>query len=261
MRLTTTLSFLCLTAAGCTLGVKDRTEDEFCQEYARRECAKVATLCTFAPASCEPVRTAACRQRSASSKTGARQYSAGAGDKCLDAVDKAYATVPIDATRLAELAAACERVFQGQAASREACTVDYDCAGELTCEQGRCATRKVVAANEGCANLGETCPRGQFCAREGLDPVCTKRQDSGAACSDARPCLEDFRCTGTCTAKLEAAATCAASDECKSGYCNEYPPAGSPRKCSVGLNFSEGSSSCQAFMGASLPDAGPTTSD
>lgn len=236
-----------LAIAGCN-SVSGMSEDEFCKEYAKRECAKVATFCSFMPSSCEPVRVTACKAMAAGSKTGARQFNPDNAQRCLDQVNTAYATLPIDAVRLSALDKACSRVFEGKAAAAEACTVDYDCTKDLVCDKGRCGTPRVVAAGGMCANFGESCPAGEYCGNASGFYMCARRPALGAACSASQPCVEDLRCTGTCAARLDIGATCASDDECKSSYCNVYVPAGSPRKCGPGLTFSDGSPSCQAFM-------------
>jgi hypothetical protein len=240
-------------AGGCSLGSK-MTEDEFCQDYSKRECAKVANYCSFSASSCEPSRLDNCKAMAAASKTGARQFNVDNADRCLKQLDTTYASLPIDATKLAALDAACARVFSGSAKANESCTVDFDCTGDLICDKARCGTRKVVAAGGGCANIGETCPTGQYCnmANATSPYFCTSKQGQGAACSDAQPCTEKLRCTGTCGPRLAIGMICTSDDECESLYCNPYAPAGA-RKCGVGLSFSDGSPSCLAFMGSPPP--------
>jgi hypothetical protein len=242
---------------GCSLG-KSMTEDQFCQEYAKRECGKVAGYCNFPASSCEPVRAAACQQMASASKTGNRKFNSDNADRCLDQVNKTYGGIPITPDKLEALDTACSRVFSGGAKANDACTIDFDCAGDLICDKGRCGARRVVAAGGGCANIGETCPKGQYCSNATGLYQCTAKLAAGATCSDSQPCVESLRCTGTCTARSEMGATCASDDECTSGYCTAYPAPGTPRKCGNGLSFAEGSASCTAYMGAGT-DAG--TSD
>jgi hypothetical protein len=246
-----------LALGACNLG-KSMTEDEFCKEYGKRECAKVAGYCEFTASSCEPLRVTACQQMAAASKTGSRKFNADNADRCLDQVNKTYGTIPIMPPQLDALDRACSRVFSGAAKANEACTVDFDCDGDLVCDKGRCGAAKVVASGGGCANVGETCPKGEYCTNSTGLYQCTRKQAAGATCSDSQPCVETLRCTGTCTARAEVGATCASDDECASGYCTPYPAPGTPRKCSSGLSFAAGSTSCQAYMGTS-PDGG--TSD
>jgi hypothetical protein len=246
-----------LALGSCSL-TKTMTEDEFCKEYAKRECAKVAGYCVFPASSCEPLRVTACQQMAAASKTGNRKFNADNAGTCLDQVDKTYGTIPIVALQLQALDRACSRVFSGAAKATEACSIDFDCDGALICDKGRCGAAKVVGSGGGCANVGETCPKGEYCSNASGLYTCTKKQAAGAACSDSQPCVETLRCTATCTARADIGATCASDDECTSGYCTLYPAAGQPRKCGPGLSFADGSPSCLAYTGAS-PDGG--TSD
>jgi hypothetical protein len=250
-----TISVILLAAAGCSQ-TSSMTEDQFCQEYAKRECAKVATYCSFTPSVCEPVRVTACKTMSASQVTATRKFNAGNTKRCLDQVDAAYASLPVTADRLNALDAACARVFVGTAKANESCTVDFDCDGDQICDKGRCGTKKVVAAGGGCANVGETCPAGEYCTNTSGLYTCTKRQASGATCSATQPCTETLRCNGTCSARAGNLTNCTSDDECMSGYCNPYPAPGTPKKCSVGLTFSDGSASCTAFTD---PNATPAT--
>src|ERR1700740_3540712 len=99
------LAALAALAAGC--GGKSMTEDEFCKEYAKRECAKVADTCGFATTVCEPVRVSACQAMAAASKTGMRKFNADSAGKCLDQVNAAYASFPVIAAKLQALDLAC----------------------------------------------------------------------------------------------------------------------------------------------------------
>jgi hypothetical protein len=244
-----TVGLILMGLAGCNLGAASMTEEQFCQEYAKRECAKVATYCSVAPTSCEPARVSACRERATSSKTGTRRFNPDNADACLNQVNTAYATPLIDAAHLAELDRVCARVFEGTAKASDACTADFDCQKGLVCDKGACGTPRVASSLGGCANVGESCPPGEYCSNINTTRqyFCTRRQGQGAACSDSQPCLEDLRCAGTCGPRLDTGMPCGADDECKLAYCNVYVPAGSPRTCGPGLAFAIGSPSCLAF--------------
>jgi hypothetical protein len=259
MRLRTSFVLLA-TFTGCGLG-KSMTEDQFCQEYAKRECAKVAAYCSFSATSCEPLRLTACHQMADASKSATRQYNADSAGKCLDQVNATYGTLPITADKLQALDRACSRVFSGGAKAAAACTIDFDCEKDLICDKGHCGAAKVVGSGAGCANIGETCPKGQSCTNTGGLFMCTAKQAMGAACSATQPCVEELRCTGTCVARADNAAVCMDDDECKSGYCNAYVAPGSPRKCGLGLSFSDGSPSCAFYMGMTPSGSDAGTSD
>jgi hypothetical protein len=146
-----------LLVAGCGKLGDDMTEAQFCKEYAKRECARVGAFCSFDAALCEPSRTTNCMAMAANSTSATRKFNPDRTDRCLDQVNKAYATLPIDAAKLNDLANACERVFEGTAKANQDCAIDYDCQGDLICDKGRCGTRRVVAAGGGCADIHEVC--------------------------------------------------------------------------------------------------------
>jgi hypothetical protein len=234
---------------GCGRGDEVMTEQEFCQEYARRECAKVGVHCVSAnPGACETMRTAACREFADRSRSNARMYNPANTGPCLRKVTDVYGMSLISAQELDEV---CSRVFQGMARANEACTVDYDCEKDLICDKGRCGTRKVVAASAGCANIGEVCPMGQYCGLVMGVHSCVTRQDKGRPCSTSEPCKEAFRCAGTCVDRLPIGMACTSHDECASGFCNPYVE----RICAPGLSFGLGSHACKAYTGE-LPDGG-----
>lgn len=243
-------------AAGCGGGDDGLSEDEFCQEYARRECTGAGIFCGFPMESCLAVRAQACRDESAKMKGPTRPYVAANVGRCLDLVKAAYDKPPILAATMKSLKEACARVFQGSTKAIQPCTIDYECEKDLICDKGRCGARREVAAAGQCANVGEICPAGEFCKRSPDIWICGRRQDMGAACSAADPCLERLRCVGTCQPRVAAGGVCATADDCETGYCDEFA-----RLCLPGLSFATGSDSCRAFAGEMIGgrDAGATT--
>ena len=243
----------------CSIGDDDDdkklTEEKFCQEYAKRECAVVAPLCTYAEASCQPSRTAECRARATAWKTGTsmRAFRPERAEGCLEKVKEIYGHRLITGSDLRELDQICAKVFQGTVKALGDCLVDADCEGDLICDptKFRCGRKKAVASGDGCANFGEICPVGEFCKSTAGSHLCTRRQGPGATCDLAQPCLENLQCKGTCVDKTATGLPCGNSDECQSGYCSPYSSL-----CGGGLSFAEGSASCKAFMGEMVaPDA------
>jgi hypothetical protein len=233
----------------------EMTEVQFCQEYARRECAAIAPLCGFAPASCEPTRFNECQNRIVvwrNSTTGARPYRPANAAACFAKVDEAYSKLPITGATLQALNDTCARVFQGSAKTLQACGIDLDCEGNLICDKRLCAERKAVAAGAFCANPGEVCVATESCKLAAASSVlqCSAKQALGAACSAADPCADSLRCAGTCMEKVAIGGACAQSADCQSGYCSS-----SSLRCSVGLSFAENSDSCRAYMGSPIADA------
>lgn len=240
-----------LSVAACNQSGATKTEEQFCQEYARIECSKVSTFCSFNPATCEPVRQAVCRQNAAQIKGVGHQFKPDNTDRCLKKLEEAYQTLPIYAAMLNAVDDACARVFEGLAKPAEACVHDYDCANGLICDKGRCGTEKIVASLGGCANIGERCPKGEYCSNATGIFLCTKRMTEGTSCALSTPCAEELRCRNSCVRRLEIQGACLDDDDCLSGYCNRYV---SNRTCGVGLTFSPESPSCFAYMSA--PDGG-----
>jgi len=249
--------------AGCE-GKSSLSEEAFCQEYARIECTKVAAFCSFMPSVCEPVRVAVCRDFAARAKGVGHQYNPSKTEPCLKKLEEAYRTLPINAASLKAVDDICLRVFEGTTRAAEPCAADYDCTGPLICDKGRCGTEKLVAAGGGCANIGERCPKDEYCsnANPAALYLCAKRPGAGAACSETQPCSENFRCRTTCTARLDVGAECSGDDDCLSGYCNRYVLPGTTRTCGPGLTFSNQAPSCVAYMSpptrgtSELSDAG-----
>jgi hypothetical protein len=244
--------------AGCNRGDPPLTEEGFCQEYARIECGKVTTFCSFDPASCESVRVQACRGNAARLKAGGHSFNPGNTDRCLKKLEEAYRTLPINAMMLQAVEEVCDRVFEGTAKMLEPCIADFDCVGGLICDKGKCATEKVVPPRSQCANFGETCSKGEYCTNASGSFLCTPRQDRDAPCSLSQPCKEEYRCVTTCQPRRTIGEACASDDDCLSGYCNRYLDM---RTCGPGLTFSPGSATCLAYMSgdASVPVRGPTS--
>jgi hypothetical protein len=249
----TALGLSLLGAAGCQRDGSGLSEEAFCQEYARIECEKVAGFCSFSAAACEPSRAQACRDMGNRLKGGMRQYNAANTGACLKKLEDAYKTLPITAATLAGLEEACARVFAGTAKSNDPCAANYDCAGTLVCDKGFCGVEKVVASRAGCANVGERCPRGEYCTNTSTTGLflCIPRTPLDSPCAISTPCMEDLRCRTTCVRRLDTGAPCLEDDDCLSGYCNRYV---SNRTCGVGLTFSAESPSCFAYLGG--PDGG-----
>jgi hypothetical protein len=235
----------------CIKQQESRTEEQFCQEYAHIECGKVAALCSFTAANCEPARVAACRTFAAQLKGAGHEFNAAHTDACLKKLGDAYMTLPNSATMLKAIDDTCARVFEGTAKVTEGCMADYDCAGGLICDKGHCGVEKIVSSGGLCANPGERCPKGEFCTSATGVFICTKRAPLGMSCSLSVPCEESLRCRTTCVPKLDTQGACDQDDDCISGYCNRYV---STRTCGLGLTFSPESASCTAYMGN--PDGG-----
>jgi hypothetical protein len=251
---------LACVVAGCETQDPAVKETQFCPEYAKRECAAVAPLCAASVAQCESVRLGACEARVAALKTAqytARLFRPDNVNACLDKVRDTYGHSPlISGAALGELDAVCNRVFQGSAAMFEGCQVDYDCAGNLVCDPAklRCGQKRVVPAGGQCANIGETCSAGEYCAPTGGAYLCARRAAKGAPCGLEVPCNEALLCVAAiCVDKARSGDVCLAHSDCDTGYCSL-----SSQKCAAGLVFAEGTDACRLFLNGNtaVPDAG-----
>lgn len=241
-----------LLSAACEIKTKSMNEEEFCVEYGKRECGKVATACSFEkPASCEKERAEVCRAWVKVTKSDTRGFRPDNVDKCLDKVTETYGMPLIKAENMKALRDVCDRVFQGSHKANEMCKVDAECGGSLICDKQRCAARKEVSAGGNCANPGEICPKGEFCQPMAGISVCAKRKEKAAMCAETAPCLESLRCKDSaCIERTAVNLSCNSDDECESGYCSPHV-----KRCLLGLNFAAGAPSCDAFEGKSV-DAG-----
>ncbi len=258
-----------LTLAGCGGSKASLGEDQFCTESAKRLCSNVGPKCAYdtaTAATCETMQKAACQARATAARPAGspREYRPANATKCLDTISAIYSKPQIVAADLDNLNEACARVFQGAIKANDApCKVDYDCEGSLICDKGLCAMKKSVGMNGACGNAGETCSAGQFCTKPMQAFVCKDRQGLGKACAADQPCLENFRCTGTCEEQLDVGAACAGPSDCKRGalLCDPYR-----HSCAAQIGFAAGSASCDALVGKTAaatttptPDAAAAT--
>jgi hypothetical protein len=246
--------------AGCGGGGngKPLTEADFCLQVADAEC-QVSDDCLNDPMACKTERKEACETFSADATASRkRTFKAGNVGLCVDRTKAAYAkTAPISPKELADIADACNYVYQGSAAKTEACTVNYDCADKShICDKGLCAPKATKNSGELCGNPGEICNTGSFCMMMGATYSCVPKLGSGMTCdATTPPCLENLRCAGgSCIDRVMLGADCTSDGDCgmAAPYCNLY--AGG--RCSLGLSFAEGAAACDAFGGSG---SGPGT--
>ncbi len=245
-----------LAAAGCGGGDKSLSEDQFCVEWAKNECSKVAPKCVFDNAKCEVDQKMACQKFATAAKatSAKREYRPANSGRCLSAISSVYGSAMIMASDLANQREACERVFQGEAKANETCVVDFDCEKSLVCDKSICAAKKTVGAGANCGNPGEYCPVGQYCAKPMTVFVCAARQGLDKACGADLPCQEKYRCSaGLCKEQFEMSLACTSNQDCKSGLCDPYS-----HVCVPFVSFALGSASCKALVGMA-PDAPPAS--
>jgi hypothetical protein len=253
-------------AAACTTTAADKypTYDSMCTDVATQEC-QVAGTCLVDTTTCTTARKTVCLNVAATAISGGgRSYTAGHAEDCVNKTKDTYAKSLITPTDLAALADTCGRVFAGTKAKGDTCTSSFDCTGTLVCDKQHCGDSVQKNKGDGCANPGETCETGTYCADSGSVKICTPKVILGGACNPTTaPCIETARCTGqVCQAKVGIGGTCDPTREtdpnadCTSDapYCD----AALGNLCTKGLQFAAKAADCAAFGGASTtpPDAG-----
>jgi hypothetical protein len=247
-----------LANSGCGGGSKSTpiNEDLFCEQKAKAECQVTAKCGTVMMTPCVTERKTACLAVGAAVKAP-RMFQAGNVPACVNQTNAVYAKAlssQATPTDLATMDDVCAYVYQGN--STTTCTVKYDCAGTKICDKKSCADKVIKNKGQLCANPGEVCNTGSYCA---ADPVsgnltCLDKAAQGAACSATVPCLETLRCdgaTGTCLARFTAGQSCGSSDDCVAAapYCDQSIGC----KCDLGLSFSAGGAACVDYGGGPTP--------
>jgi hypothetical protein len=249
--------------AGCGGGSSSPiTEDDFCQQKAEKECQVSARCGTGLPA-CVTQRKAKCLAVVAMTKTAKRVFTPTNVAGCVNKAGSVYAQQTIAPSDLAALDDICGFVFQGT--STDVCTVKYECAGGVNskiCDKGQCKAQIVTNKGQGCANAGQVCAAGSYCADDPAtatvgDLVCVGKAAQSAACSTDIPCQEMFRCDGitnTCAARLASGDSCTSNDDCAvaTPYCDPYIG----NKCDQGLSFAAGAAACSDYGGTALTGTG-----
>ena len=255
-------------AAACSSTTADKypTYDSMCTDVATQEC-QVAGTCLVETATCTAARKTVCLQAaSAAITSGGRSYTAGRAEDCVNKTKDTYAKTLITPTDLAALADTCGRVYSGSKNKGDICTSSYDCTGSLICDKGHCGDKAQKSKGDGCANPGETCETGTYCADSGGVKICTPKIIAGGACDPTTaPCIETSRCTSKiCQPKVGIGASCDPTREtdpnadCSSDapYCD----AALGNLCTKGLQFAAKAADCSSFGGSAgvIPDAGGT---
>jgi hypothetical protein len=169
-------------------------------------------------------------------------------DACIAKTKEIYAKRNITPSDIKAQAEVCERVFQGSLAKGASCSSAYACSGTLVCDRNFCAEKRDVNVGDGCANPGEVCAAGSYCADVGGGiRQCKAKVAVGGQCSATLPCDENSRCaSGTCAARLGAGESCPTDDDCGTSAPRCDPNA---HKCVAGLQLSAGTTDCKDFGG------------
>lgn len=240
------------------------TTSDFCMQYAEALC-QVTVPCGASMSTCVTYQESQCTASATAATTGTkRMYVPGNAAACINAVSAAFggAHPDISVQTMANIKLACGYVFQGTAvALKDPCTTQFDCAGttngSIICDKGFCATQASTAADQPCGNPGQVCVANYYCAANGGGvQVCTAAAANGALCSDTVPCAQNLRClSGTCTMQVASGSMCGSDSDCASAapYCAPYVH---PNVCTLSLNFSTGSPSCNCFTAGDCGSTG-----
>ena len=268
--------------------------EHFCAAVAAAECQSGGVFgdCSVASessANCEMFRTSECLKGAfvvpfpgSDSAVKNRTYTSANVPACLDALNTVFSNssgaVEISFTDLfgadgtSGLVGACEAVFAGSAGHGAGCTTTYDCTttGDVCAPvigqaQGQCATVTTKHLNDACADPGDQCASGTYCATSSTGvPKCQPIVAMGSACTTGDQCGGTGRCTGgVCGPRSMAGQSCATDADCdptSAPFCDVYRLGGAV--CAKGLVFAGGSADCQGYLfGQGLSDGGATASD
>lgn len=254
------LAALLASACGGGKSSTPLTVDDLCTQKAQKEC-QVTTRCGFPTSdTCLTQRKAVCQAFATASTVAPRVFHPENIANCVNQTNTVYAKSTITPADLTGLNDVCSYVFQGNVALGGACTSKYDCTPQnLICDKLFCAMNMPTAKGAQCANRGQVCATGSYCAPDptaGDALTCLAKAAAGAACSASIPCLENLRCDAvsqTCMALLTVSSACCSNSDCATTapYCD--PDSGN--KCEVGLVFgSTATAACANFGG--IPSGG-----
>lgn len=260
----TLAAFVGAAATACSTSTSDKypTYASMCDDVATQEC-QVAAACVLSADACKTARTKVCLDAANVAISGGRTYTAGRAQDCVDKSKDTFSKTPITPTDLAAQADTCARVYAGSKQKGDTCQSDYECSGSLVCDKQHCGDKVQKSKGDGCANPGETCETGTYCAQSGGVRICTPKIALGAQCDPVNaPCIETARCSaatgGTCVARVDIGGTCDAKRETDpNADCAAAAPLCDTtiNECVDGLRFAPKAPDC-SLMGGAGTDAG-----
>ncbi len=261
--------------------------EHFCAAVAQAECQVLPNCETASSAltmQCQTYRQSECENGSiivqfpGSGSALTRTYTSSKVTACLTALNNAFApsSAGVNLVSYDQLFGAgalidtCEGVFVGTAANGAACNTNYDCttAGDscapvLGQTQGQCATPTSKMLGDACADPGDECASGTYCAPSASSlPKCVAAENVGQSCTatTAGECGATGQCSGgVCAALSELNGACGSNTDCAAGlFCDLYGGG----KCEKALNLGSGSPDCNGFLlGMGTSDGGTTPGD
>lgn len=230
------------------------SSEAFCAARAQEEC-QVAGFCGTSADKCKSQRQGLCTNEAAQASNAGRLYRASNAEDCITKAHNLYAKTSFTPAEKGSVDYACGRVFKGNVQVNGPCQIDFDCNGDYVCDKGRCAGKTAKKLNEPCANPGEVCEAGTYCAKDGSGlVVCQAKRTLGQPCStsatEPAPCIETARCAGTgvCETRVPQGGTCDVGfDQCaaEAPYCD-----GTTKKCVAQIIFAPSQTElCKDFGG------------
>jgi hypothetical protein len=243
-----------LFALGCGAqnepGNKSLTPSDFINQYAQNVCAGVSPACLLTMDACTSIQIDDRSRKAQAAADKGWSLVPDAAQTCLRLVGSLYGSLKnnavVKAADFKAMEQACDQVYRGPRTVNAICELDADCTPGLICDKFYCGTKTVVPQGAGCANIGETCPAGSYCAvlAEGLR-TCAPKIGLGGACNVSTPCLEALRCpAGVCAVQLGIGEKCTVDQDCASQFCEPYL-----YLCADDVRFANHSAACVAMGG------------
>lgn len=230
------------------------TVSDFCEAKARAECtAAVLEGCVTTEDECVIARRG---QFCAQTAPAGAKYRPTEAEKCLAAVQAAYADDKYTAAEKAAEQEACALLWGGGGGEGATCRADHQCDldEDLRCVigtnqfEGKCYLPEEKEPGQSCEAANAICSEGNFCT-DSEPHVCANQREEGMSCSPVLPCKDGLRCVGeegsaVCEAKYTVATECQEDSDCQSDMCSQV---GSVSKCVESVRFSANEPICEDF--------------
>lgn len=237
----------------CSSSVEEKyaSVDSFCSAKADAECTNLAASCAGTVESCKLLRVDACKSAGTTAQAAGRNYKAANAEACITKVSATYSPKVVDPEKEVELIDTCERVFAGSKPANTPCQSNYECDGTQVCDKTVCAAKSETAIGSACANPGQVCAKGAYCAQQGPNKFCVAKKAVGEICTPDSPCKEDLRCVGAgasggnCQTRVAISQKCDSDNDCAASapYCEP-----SVKECR--LKYQPGTKACKDLGGS-----------
>ena len=204
-----------------------RTREEFCRDWADAACSDEVI------SRCQAKNAEACHQSQETfcSDLVPEDFSDAEGNKCIEAVRKAYADADLKDSELVtvlSLGGPCAQLIVGPKGDGDSCSKDQDCdqsAGlscvkKATSTKGTCATAEEVDPGRSCSAAREMCSEDFYCDGK----HCVEAKTEGDDCMIDEECGTAGFCNADeqCETRHDVDDPCTADKECMTGVCYEF---------------------------------------